>query len=117
MKQPSLEQMFVHLGNELYQQRHIRKQKISSVCHDLGISTAVISRIENGRYNALTISLLKKLADYYEVPVPALFLINDENNAVQNDLVDYLQSEVMFLRESNRELLKINNKVTIIRDE
>ena len=69
MKQPSsLEQLLTQLGNELYYHRHTTKQKMVSVSKAVGVSHAVISRIENGRYAPLTLSLLKRLADYYEIP-------------------------------------------------
>jgi transcriptional regulator with XRE-family HTH domain len=115
MKQyPSLEQLLSQLGSELYYQRHTTKQKIVSVSHAVGVSHAVISRIENGRYEALSLSLLKKLADYYGIPLSALFIC--ETNPDANMLLDYLRSEVNFLRENYRELLKAYNNNTVVGD-
>lgn len=115
MKQsPTLELLLAQLGNELYYHRHTTKQKIVSVSKAVGVSHAVISRIENGRYEALTLSLLKKLADYYEVPLASLFIAGDGRE--DGFLLDYLQAEIAFLRESHRELLKAHNNSTIVGD-
>lgn len=98
------ENVLVHIGNELYQQRHLKKQKITSVSSDIGISHAVLSRIENGRYKSLTIALLHKLANYYEVPMGTLLLMQDDE--VANEIVEYLKSEVTFLREHYKLILE-----------
>lgn len=114
MKQsPTLEVLLAQLGNELYYQRHTTKQKLISVSKAVGVSHGVISRIENGRYEALTLSLLKKLADYYDIPITALFINKDKED---NILLNYLDAEVTFLRESCRELLRVHNSNTVVGD-
>lgn len=115
MKQSSsLEQLLAQLGSELYYYRHTNKQKLVSVSKAIGVSHAVISRIENGRYEALTLALLSKLADYYGIPLSALFVNAGTDEA--GVLLDYLRSEVSFLRESCRELLKVHNNNTVVGD-
>lgn len=115
MKQyPSLEQLLSQLGSELYYRRHTTKQKIVSVSHAVGVSHAVISRIENGRYEPLTLSLLKRLADYYEIPLSALFV--SDNGDDTGVLLEHMRSEVDFLRESCRELLRVHNNNTVVGD-
>jgi DNA-binding XRE family transcriptional regulator len=47
-------------------------KKIATVAHDLKISESVISQIENGKYNCLSLDLLTKLARYYEKDMDVL---------------------------------------------
>ncbi|HEY9177564.1 MAG TPA: helix-turn-helix domain-containing protein [Flavipsychrobacter sp.] len=113
MKQyPSLEQLLSQLGSELYYQRHTTKQKLISVSKSVGVSHAVISRIENGRYEPLTLSLLKRLTDYYQIPLSLLFVSDNSDNA--GVLLEHMRSEVDFLRESCRELLRVHNNNTVV---
>lgn len=72
-KETSLEETLSDIGSKLYTIRHTRKEKISAVAHDVGVSHAVLSRVENGRYKYLSITLLHKLAEHYKVPIVQLF--------------------------------------------
>lgn len=114
-KNTSFHQTLNHIGNELYYLRHLKKLKITAVSKDIGISHAVISRIENGRYESLTIGLLKKLADYYEIPIASLFLISN-NDEIPDKLIEHMRSEIAFLRNNYLELLKLKIDKTLSED-
>lgn len=101
MKQTDIKQLLVEVGDALYHLRHLKKQKITSVSSDIGISHAVISRIENGRYNSLTLALLHKLAVYYDVPITSLF----PNKTGLDQDIEALKSEIYFLKKT---ILAIN---------
>lgn len=55
------------IGDILYQARHARKEKITSVAKNIGVSHTVISKIENGKYPALSLQLLHRLVKYYKL--------------------------------------------------
>lgn len=102
----SLEDMLVHIGNEFYRERHLKKLKITSVGSEIGISHAVISRIENGRYYSLTIALMCKLALFYDIPLSRL-LPGNEHEEDSNEIIEYLKGEISFLRQNYIQLLKV----------
>ena len=54
-----------NVGYKLHMARHAKREKITSVACNIGVSHPVISQIENGRYYGLTLKLLCKLSDYY----------------------------------------------------
>ena len=68
----SYEVLFESIGNRLYLIRHSRKEKIEAVAKSIGVSHTVISKIENGRYPGVSVALLAKLADYYQIPFEEL---------------------------------------------
>lgn len=63
----SLTQVFEQIGSKLYSIRHARNEKITAVAHHIGVSHAVISQIENGRYKGLSVKMLFLIAEYYNV--------------------------------------------------
>lgn len=66
---PALADKLQLIGNNLYFLRHARKMKMTVVAQSVGVTHPVISQIENGRYTALTFSLLVKLSALYNVPI------------------------------------------------
>ncbi|RYE21833.1 MAG: XRE family transcriptional regulator [Sphingobacteriales bacterium] len=60
------------IGNNLYFLRHARKLKMTVVAQSVGVSHPVISQIENGRYTALSVGLLLKLSELYNVTLDDL---------------------------------------------
>ncbi len=67
---------FENIGYKLYVLRHSRREKISCVADYLGVSSATVSLIENGRYRSLSLILLLKIAEYYNVELS--FLISKD---------------------------------------
>lgn len=59
------------LGNLLRTKRQLKGDKLKNISSDMGVSHAVISRIENGRYN-LSVMMLLKLCDYYDISAEEL---------------------------------------------
>jgi len=72
----SLEPILQAIGDKLYSERHNRREKITWVASNIGVSHPVISKIEHGRYKCLSIELLCKLADYYHLSVEDLLHID-----------------------------------------
>lgn len=70
-----LQTLFSCIGLKLYTKRHMKREKITVAAHNIGVSHPVLSQIENGRYNALSLKLLSKIADYYEMPIQELLNI------------------------------------------
>lgn len=62
------------IGYKFYVARHIKREKITSVASNIGVSHPVISKIENGTYKPLTIDLVYRLMSYYNLSFSDLFL-------------------------------------------
>ena len=60
-------EIYLLIGQKLRQKRKIRDEKIQAVERATGISHSVISRIENGRYEMLSLRAIIKLTDYYGI--------------------------------------------------
>jgi len=73
-----IEMMFSVIGEKTYILRHSKRLKITTVANAIGVSHPVISQIENGRYKALSLRLLFRIAEFYEVPI--WDLIDPNNN-------------------------------------
>lgn len=65
----NLEKLRFNIGRNLAAIRHIKGEKQEGVAEALGSSSSVISRIENGSYDPLTIDFLAQICNYYEVPL------------------------------------------------
>ncbi len=76
----SLQTVLADIGNNLYIIRHSRKEKLTAVSVSIGISHPVLSQIENGKYEGLSIKLIVKLAQYYNVPAERILLGNIDTN-------------------------------------
>lgn len=109
MKQTqSLQEVLSRIGDACYRQRHLKKLKITTVSIDIGISHAVISRIENGRYASLSIALLNKLCDYYKIPLSSVFSFTVDD---YGHTIEQIQTEISSLKEDYKQLLVIR-KIT-----
>jgi transcriptional regulator with XRE-family HTH domain len=60
------------IGKKVSIARHLRSEKMTSVASALGISHAVISQIENGRYYGLKMVMLIKLSEHLKIPLSDL---------------------------------------------
>lgn len=78
MGQISLETLLIHIGDKLYTARHLKREKMTTVAKNIGVSHPVISLIENGHYKGLSLNLLCKLADYYKLTLAELILKNQK---------------------------------------
>lgn len=65
----NLEKLRFSIGRNLAAIRHIKGEKQESVAEALGSSSSVISRVENGSYEPLTLDFLVQICNYYEVPL------------------------------------------------
>lgn len=68
-----LNESLLHIGQKLSHIRRTRNEKLITVAKAVDMSHGIISRIENGRYNCLSVELLFKLAHYYSISVEELF--------------------------------------------
>lgn len=67
MKKIDLNQLLETIGNNLNLIRTARKETLEGVAATVGSTHGVLSKIENGRYTGLSLSLLAKLCNHYEV--------------------------------------------------
>lgn len=67
MKKIDLDQLLETIGNNLNLIRTARKEILEGVAESVGSTHPVLSKIENGRYPGLSLSLLIKLCNHYEV--------------------------------------------------
>lgn len=67
-KQETLQQ----IGARLQQLRYENGLKLETVAQEVGIARTVLSRIENGRYPSLKVSILLTLAQFYRVEANTL---------------------------------------------
>ena len=63
----SLQSIYQSVGYKLFLARHKRRETLKSVAAGIGVSHVVISQIENGRYESLSIKLLFQIARYYKL--------------------------------------------------
>ncbi|WP_344827136.1 helix-turn-helix domain-containing protein [Rurimicrobium arvi] len=62
-----LEDLFKTIGENFHTIRNARKEKLDVAAEAVGVSHPVLSRIENGRYSGLSVELLVKLCNHYQV--------------------------------------------------
>ena len=72
MTENSLKESLQTIGNSLHKVRQEKGEKIEVVAGNIGIDHSVISRIENGRYEGLSIKLLSKITTYYGIDLADL---------------------------------------------
>lgn len=70
----TLKPLLERIGNKLYDLRHARREKLETVAVSVGVTHPVISQVERGVYECLSLELLCKLADYYGVAPEFLFM-------------------------------------------
>jgi transcriptional regulator with XRE-family HTH domain len=79
MKQIEINSLLTTIGENLHTIRNARKETLQSVAADLGISHPVISKIENGRYKSLKISILIALCNHYNVTLQQILSLEVAN--------------------------------------
>lgn len=79
MKQIEINSLLKTIGENLHTIRNARKETLQSVAADLGISYPVISKIENGRYKSLQISILIALCNHYNVTLHQILSLEVAN--------------------------------------
>lgn len=67
------------IGENLHTIRNARKETLQSVALDIGVSHSVISKIENGRYKSLQISVLVALCNHYNVTLQQILSLEVAN--------------------------------------
>jgi len=68
-----MDNVLITIGANLHRLRHNKEEKLETVAKAAGVKHTVISKIENGRYESLSMRLLVKLATYFQVPITDLF--------------------------------------------
>jgi len=79
MKSVKISDLLTTLGGNLHTIRNARKETLQSVAIDIGITHPIISKIENGRYKNLQITLLVKLCNHYNVSLQQVFSLEVAN--------------------------------------
>jgi len=81
MKDQTIEQIseskLAIIGNIIHSLRMEKNEKLTTVASSIGVSHSVISKIEHGRYKALTVTLLYKIANHFNVSIDTLLPDND----------------------------------------
>lgn len=67
MKKIDLNQLFETIGHNLNIIRTARKETLEGVAESVESTHSALSKIENGRYPGLSLSLLVKLCNHYEI--------------------------------------------------
>ena len=126
MKQIDISSMLITIGHNLHTIRNARKETLQTVASDIGITHPIISKIENGRYPSLQLSLLIKLCNHYMVSlqqilgleVANIFQLTQHNKDGSQKLIGqevsqgyelYIQqliNEVKFLKEQNQQFMQ-----------
>lgn len=68
------EKCLLNVGQRIADARHLRAEKEETVAKAIGVTHAVISRIENGRYKSLKLETLIKLCNHLNIPVAEILL-------------------------------------------
>ena len=117
--------LLTKIGQNLHTIRNARKETLQSVAADIGITHPIISKIENGRYPNLQLTLLIKLCNHYQITlqqalsleVANIFQLTQHNKDGSQKLIGqevasgyelYIQqliNENKFLKEQSMELL------------
>lgn len=111
MKALHIQDLLITIGNNLHTIRNVRKETLQNVAHAIGISHPVISKIENGRSENLTLNLLISLCNHYEVSlqqilsleISQIFQLNSNHNEGEQRLIgqevaDGYKDEIKYLR-------------------
>jgi transcriptional regulator with XRE-family HTH domain len=69
MSATDLNTLLKTIGQNLHTIRNARKETLQAVASDIGTTHPVISKIENGQSKNLTLSLLIKLCNHYNIPL------------------------------------------------
>ena len=129
MKQIDIAAMLTETGSNLHTIRNARKETLQTVASAINITHPIISKIENGRYDALTLSLLIKLCNHYQVSLQQVLsldvanifqitnhgeghqrLIGQELAAGYELYIQQLNSEIQHLKEQNLKLTDMLGK-------
>ena len=119
--------IFATIGANLHTIRNAQKKTLEAVAGDLDITHPVLSKIENGRYPGLSLSLLLTLCEYYGVTIQQVLDVSSSqifnysqninqptgNHTLTNQLADGYEAAIMAykeqvsqLQEQNRQLLE-----------
>lgn len=64
------------IGANLHSIRNARKETLQAVASALSVSHPIISKIENGRYETLSVTMLVKLCNHYEVTLQQILSLD-----------------------------------------
>lgn len=121
------QEVLEQIGRNLHTIRNAKKLTLQTVEIETDISNAVLSRIENGPYPAITIPLLVQLVEFYKSSLSEVLQSDEhavfhfaQNNAAGPNFqlnspdngkeayqlyVDQLKSEIVYLRQQLSERL------------
>jgi transcriptional regulator with XRE-family HTH domain len=110
-KQLSTSELLETIGRNLHSIRNARKETLQAVAQAIGITHPVISKIENGRNENLSLALLVKLCNHYEVTlqqimsleISQIFQLTQHNGEGNHKLVgqesgEGYKEEIAYLR-------------------
>ena len=126
MKSIVLADLLTNIGQTLHTIRNARKETLKAVADAIGVTHPIISKIENGRYDSLQLSLLVKLCNHYNLSLHQVLnlelanifqltqhnsdgsqkLIGQELSTGYELYIQQLNQEIQYLKEQNAKLLE-----------
>ncbi|MBE8719657.1 helix-turn-helix domain-containing protein [Sphingobacterium pedocola] len=118
--------IFSTIGKNLHTVRHSLKMTLEAVASQVDVTHPVLSKIENGRYNGLSLTLLIKLCDFYNITLAQILDIEGHqifnysqyinqpsgNHTLTNNVSDgyeqaikALKEQIDYLKSQNQDLL------------
>ncbi|WP_372473016.1 helix-turn-helix domain-containing protein [Capnocytophaga sp. ARDL2] len=79
MKEIDFNNLLNIIGQNLHTIRNARKEILQAVAAQIGVTHPIISKIENGRYESLQLSLLIKLCNHYKISLQQVFSLEVDN--------------------------------------
>lgn len=126
MENLNFDNLILTIGKNLHTVRNSMKLTLEAVADDLGTSHSVLSKIENGRYQGLSLNLLTNLCKYYKVTLAQILDIEGHqifnysqyikqpsgnhtqtNNIAEGyiEAITALKEEIVYLKSQNEKLL------------
>jgi len=78
MPENTFTQLLSRIGSRLYEIRRTKNEKIANVARSINKSSSMVSMVENGRYTPLSLQLIKKFAEHYDVEIDDLLAPPDK---------------------------------------
>lgn len=121
----SVNEIFATIGKNLHTVRHSLKLTLEAVAIELDVTHPVLSKIENGRYPGLSMTLLIKLCDFYSITLAQVLDIEGHqifnysqyinqpsgNHTMTNNIADGYEQAIHALKEHVDQLKSQNQEL------
>lgn len=129
----TIRELLQKIGENLHTIRNARKETLQSVAKSIGITHPVLSKIENGRSDNLSLALLLKICNYYKISMQqvmaiesaTIFQLTQHNQDGSQKLIGQeigngfelcikqYQEEISFLKQQNLKFLEVISKQSL----